>query len=139
MALSDYSDMEKEIINAPEPKILAAGSEVKARIISVRSGESEKNNARWYTPVFDVPSDPMVSEFNTFFWDPLEKEKLDAKQFERNKFQFSQFVKALGIDLSRPFSWEDDLPGKEGWVILSIRKSEEYGDQNQIKKFVIKR
>ena len=139
MTLSDYSDMEKEIINAPEPKILAAGSEVKARIISVRSGESDKNNARWYTPVFDVPSDPMVSEFNTFFWDPLEKGKLEPKQFERNKYQFSQFVKAFGIDLSRPFSWEDDLPGKEGWVILSIRKSEEYGDQNQIKKFVIKR
>lgn len=139
MALTDYSDIEKEILDAPEPKILPAGVEVKARIIAVRGGVSDKNDAQWYSPVFDVPADPMVTEFNGFFWDLIDRDKLTAKEYERTKFQFSQFIKAFGIDLSRPFSWEDDLPGKEGWIITGIKKSEEYGDQNTVKKFVIKK
>ena len=54
MSLSDYSSMEQEIRNAPEPKVLPKGSEVKARIISVNTGVSEKQKsygARWYMPV----------------------------------------------------------------------------------------
>lgn len=38
--LSDYSDLEKEIASAPEPRILNRGAEVKARIIAVREGTS---------------------------------------------------------------------------------------------------
>ena len=138
MAMSDYSDLEKEIVAAPEPKMLPVGTEVKARIISVRSGVSDKNDCTWYQPVFDVPNDPMVSEFNDFMWE-LNKEKLTPKQFARELYKFKQFATAFGIDYSRPFSWEDDLPGKEGWVIVGIKKSEDYGDQNVVKKYVVKK
>lgn len=136
MVMSDYSDLEKEIGDAPEPKILTKGAEVKARIVSIRSGVSDKNDCTWYQPVFDVPDDPMVMEFNDFFWE-LDREKLTAKQFQRQLFNFKQFATCFGIDYSRPFSWEDDLPGKEGWVILGVRKSDEYGDQNTVKKYVL--
>jgi hypothetical protein len=138
MAMSDYSDLEKSISGAPEPKMLPAGTEVKARIISVRSGISDKNDCRWYQPVYDVPNDPMVSEFNDFMWE-LNKDRLTPKQFARELYKFKQFATAFGVDYSRPFSWEDDLPGKEGWVILGIKKSEEYGDQNTVKKYVVKK
>jgi len=134
--LSDYSDLEQEIADAPEPKVLKAGTEVHARIINVRTGVSDKNDCVWYTPVFDVPDDPMVIEFNDFFWD-LDREKLDEKQFQRNLFKFKNFATAFGIDFSRPFSWEDDLPGKTGWLITGVRKSEEYGEQNIVKKYVV--
>ena len=138
MAMSDYSDLEKQIAGAPEPKILVKGTEVKARIVSVRSGVSDKNDCTWYQPVFDVPADPMVMEFNDFMWE-LNKEKLTPKQFQRELYKFKQFASAFGIDYSRPFSWEDDLPGKEGWVILGVKKSDEYGDQNSVSKYVVKR
>lgn len=139
MSLVDYSDLEKEIANAPEPKTLPRGAEVKARIIAVKSGVSDKertNGATWYQPVFDVPSDPMVSEFNAFFWDLASKDKLDAKQVARNMNAFKNFAIAFGIDYSRPFSWEDDLIGKEGWLIVGVKKSDEYGDQNTVSKYV---
>ena len=139
MALTDYSDLEQEIKDAPEPKVLPAGSEVKARIINVRSGISDKNDARWYSPVFDVPDDPMVVEFNAFFWELADREKLTPKEVQRGIYQFGRFAECFGIDYSRPFSWEDDLNGLEGWVILGLKKSEEYGDQNIIKKFVVKK
>ena len=135
--LTDYSDLEKDISNAPELKTLPRGAEVKARIIAVRSGISEKNNCQWYSPVFDVPADPMVIEFNDFFWDLAEaRNKINDKQFQRALNKFKNFASAFGLDYSRPFSWEDDLIGLEGWVILGVRKSDEYGDQNTVSKYV---
>jgi hypothetical protein len=136
MSLVDYSDLEKEIADAPEPKILPTGSEVRFRIISVREGVSEKNGCGYYMPMFDVPDDPMVVEFNDFFWDLAESSKLEPKQAQRNLYRFKSFAEAIGLDYSRPFSWVDDLPKMEGWAILGVRKSEEYGDSNTIKKYV---
>jgi hypothetical protein len=137
--LTDYSDMEKEIADAPEPKILPRGSEVKARIINVREGISDKNDAQWYQPVFDVPTDPFVNEFNDFFWDLKDRYKLDQKQAARSLTKFKNFAAAMGLDYSRPFDWTNDLIGLEGWVILGVKKSDEYGDQNTISKYVFGR
>jgi len=139
MALTDYSDLEKEIEDAPEPKILPRGAEVKARIIAVNEGISIKNDAQWYMPVFDVPSDPLVIEFNDFFWDLNEREQIGEKQYQRLLNRFGSFVKAFGIDLSKPFDWIDSLINLEGWVILGIQKDDDYGDKNKINKYVIGR
>ena len=133
--LTDYSDLEKEIDDAPEMKVLNAGAEVKARIISVRTGVSDTNDCVWYQPVFDIPDEPLVTEFNDFFWE-LDREKLTEKQFARGLSDFQKFAKAFDIDYSRPFSWEDDLVGKEGWMILGTKKSDEYGDSNTVKKYL---
>jgi hypothetical protein len=137
MALTDYSELEKEIADAPEPKTLPRGSEVKARIIAVRSGISDKNGCTWYQPVFDIPDDPMVVEFNAFFWDLAEaKEKLEPKQVMRNTNSFKNFAAAFELDYSRPFDWEEDLNGLEGWVILGFKKDDEFGDKNTVAKYV---
>ena len=145
MSLVDYTDLENDIADAPEPKILPRGSEVKARIIAVRGGISDKNNCQWYQPVFDIPDDPMVIEFNSFFWDLADaitidnegKKKIDDKQFQRTLNQFKNFAAAFGIDYSRPFSWDDDLLGLEGWVILGVKKDDEYGDSNTVKRYIV--
>lgn len=136
MSLTDYSDLEKEIESAPEPKTLPRGSEVKARIINMREGISDKNGAQWYMPVFDVPDDPLVLEFSDFFWDLASKNMLDEKAYFRAMRKFKLFAEAFGIDYSRPFSWTDDLIGLEGWIILGVRKSDEYGEQNTVSKYV---
>lgn len=135
MALSDYSDMEKEIQDAPELTILPRGTEVKARIISMRDGISDKNEAQWYQPVFDIPEMPMAQEFNDFFWDLLDRDKLDEKAQVRSMRKFKMFAEAFGLDYSKPFDWEE-LIGLEGWVILGVRKDEEYGDSNTVSKYV---
>ncbi len=134
--MSDYSDLENEIKEAPEPKILPKGTEIKARIIAVRTGVSDKNDCTWYSPVFDVPDDPMVVEFSDFMWE-LDREKLTPKEFQRTLYRFKQFATAFGLDYSRPFNWEDDLVGLEGWMILGSKKSDDYGDQNNVSKYVL--
>jgi len=138
MSLTDYSDMEQEIKDAPEPKVLTAGSEAYARIISVNSGVSDKNDCIWHNVTFDIPEDPMVVEFRAFFWE-LDREKLTEKQFARSLNDFQKFAECFGLDYSRPFSWEDDLAGLEGWVILGYKKDDEFGDKNTVKKYVIKK
>lgn len=136
MGMSDYSDLEKEIREAPEPKVIPAGTEVKARIILVNSGTSEKNDARWYSVVFDVPSEVLAPNLSDFFWELADRDKIDPKQFQKSLRQFRTFAESFGIDYSRPFMWEDDLVGKEGWIIVGVKKSDEYGDQNTVKKYV---
>ena len=136
MSLTDYTSLEKEIADSQEPKTLSRGSEVKARVINVREGISDKNGAQWFQPVFDVPSDPMVLEFSDFFWDLASREKLEEKAYQRAVNKFKNFAAAFGLDYSRPFSWTDDLIGLEGWVILGVRKSDEYGDQNTVTRYV---
>jgi hypothetical protein len=135
--LTDYSDLEKEIEEAPEPKYLPAGTEVKARIVQVGTGVSDKNNCEYYMPLFDVPDDPMVMMFNDFFWH-LDKEKLDAKDYQQSLYKFQKFAASFGIDYSRPFDWEDDLPSKEGWMILGVAKDKtgQYPDKNNVKKYI---
>lgn len=137
--LADYTDLEKEIAEAPELKTLPRGSEVKARIVSVRSGVSDKNDAQWYQPVFDVLADPLVNEFNDFFWELADRDKLEPKSAARSMTKFKNFAAAFDLDYSRPFDWIEDLVGLEGWVILGVRKSDEYGDQNTISKYVVRK
>lgn len=134
--LTDYSDLEKEIEDAPEPKYLPAGTEVKARIVSVVSGV-DKNGLDYHMPLFDIPDDPMVIMFSSFMY-VLDKEKLDASTYQKSLYQFQQFAAAFAIDYSRPFDWEDDLPGKEGWMIVGVDrdKTGQYPDKNSVKKFV---
>jgi hypothetical protein len=143
MALVDYSSMEKEIANAPEPTILKKGQEVKARIIAVDPGvsHSEKyDGVSYYNVRFDVPAQPLILEFRAFFWAPEDWDKVEAidpKQVTKAKDQFNKFTRCFGINLSQPFSWEDDLPGKEGWIIGGEpQKDPEYGDKGTIGKFI---
>jgi len=135
--LSDYSDMEQEIKDTPQPKVLPRGTEVKFRIVMVNEGTSDKNGANWYMPILDIPAEPAAVEFNTFFWDLADLDKLDEKAAMRARRSFGEFASCIGLDYSRPFSWTDDLPGMEGWAILGVKKDDEYGDKNTISKFVV--
>jgi len=136
MSLTDYSDIEKEITDVPEPITLPRGSEVEARIINVRSGVSDKNGAQWYSLVFDIPAEPLALEFNDFFWELKDRGKLDEKSALRAIRKFKLFAEAFELDYSKPFDWEDDLIGMRGWVILGVKKSDEYGDQNTVSKYI---
>ncbi len=144
MALTDYSSMEKEITNVPEPTTLKKGTEVKARIISVRTGVVEKDSSdyvgiSYFSVTFDTPDEPLAKEFNDFFWDLADIDKLrniSEKTALGAMRHFRSFAEAFGLDFSRPFDLEEDLPGKEGWLIVGIKASDEYGDQNTVQKYL---
>jgi len=144
MALTDYSKLEKEIENVPEPTTLKKGTEVKARIISVRTGVVEKDDSdyvglSYFSVSFDTPDEPLAKEFSDFFWDLCDLEGLkniSEKAALGAMRKFRTFAEAFGLDYGRPFDLEEDLPGKEGWLIVGIKKSDEYGDQNTVQKYL---
>lgn len=133
MSLSDYSHLEKEINEMPEPKVLPKGSEVKLRIIGHHEGEGEYGV--WHLLTFDIPSEPYVKEIRKFISDPLDAEgsSENIKQKVYNTFKY--FTNAFNIDLGVPFDW-DDMIGLEGWAILGVKKDDEYGEQNTVQKFI---
>lgn len=136
MALVDYSGLEKDINSAEAPTVIPKATEVEARIISIREGVSDKgeyDGCKWFSVSFDVPDVPNAKEFNDFFWE-LDRNKLPAKAFTRELYHFQTFAAAFGIDLSQPFDWED-LIGRTGWLIVGVKKSDEYGEQNNVSKY----
>ena len=135
MSLADYSDLEQEIEEVERPKLLPRGTEVRARIINMLEGISDKNGAQWYMPIFDVPDKPLALEFRSFFWELTDRDKLEPKQAMRALADFKDFAASFSVDYSRPFDWED-LIGKEGWVILGVQKDDQWGDKNTVSKYV---
>ena len=135
MSMLDLTNLIDEIEDAQEPTVLKSGTEHKLRIISVRGGVAGKGECEYISPVFEVPNEPLAKEFSTFLWIP-DKERLSEKQYARALSDFKKFVKCFSIDLSKAFDYEDDLPGLEGWAILGIKNSDEYGEQNTIRTFI---
>ncbi len=136
MSLSDYSALEQRIANAPEPVVLPKGTEVKARIVNVRTG-IDKNELRYFMPIFDVPDEELVKEFSHYFTDLVDIEKLTVKQGNAALRQFKLFAEAFGIDYSKPFDFEEFI-SLEGWVIVGVQKTDDYGEQNTVNRFIAK-
>ena len=134
-SMLDLTDMIDEVENAEEPTTAPKNSEQKLRIISVRTGEAGENNCPYFSPVYDIPDMPMAKEFSDFFWVP-KRDKLTEKQFARALYAIKVFAQCFDIDLSSPIDYEDDLTGKEGWAILGVKKDDDYGEQNTIRKYI---
>lgn len=133
MAIIDLVD--QNIADTPDPVVMAADSEVKLRIISAEYNQkAEKNNGNPYLMVrFEVCDQPLAKEISKFFALPCHE--LDAKKNEAAKRTLKYLGEAFGVDFNRPFE-DEDLVGLEGWVILGVESTEQYGDQNFIKRFV---
>ena len=136
MSLTDYSALEQRIADAPEPVVLPKGTEVKARIVNIRTG-IDKNEIRYFMPVFDVPGEDLVKEFSHFFTDLVDVEKLTDKQKNAAFRQFKLFAEAFGIDYSKPFDFEEFIE-LEGWVIVGVQKTDDYGEQNTVNRYIAK-
>lgn len=134
-SMLDLTGLVDEVENAEEPTIADAGTEQKLRIISVRTGEAGQTNCPYFSPTFEIPDMPMCKEFNDFFWVPKE-EKLTEKQYKRALYAIKIFIACFEVDISVPIDYEDDLPGKVGWAILGSKNSDDYGEQNTIRKYI---
>ena len=142
MSMLDLTDQMDEIEGAEEPTIAEIGEEYKLRIIGCREGEridkTTGHELKYFAPLFEVVDAPMVKEFSGFFDIPNKKE-MTEKQYKRSLYAVRVFAECFGIDLARPIDYEDDLPGLEGWAILGSKISDDYGEQNTIRKYIVLR
>ena len=132
MSMIDPTEWELE--SSEEPYALKDGAEVQLRIIEVRKAERPDNGAVYYTIRMEVPTEVYSKDITD--WLDIPSLKLDAKRLNAARQKMMVFLQAFSIDTSRPFDPTEDWVGQEGWAILSLSKSEQYGEQNRVSKYL---
>jgi hypothetical protein len=131
--------------DVPEPTISQPG-EKEIRIVGFIEKEVEFDDgttglsAIWnnskgdpcFMPLFDIPAEPTAKEFNHYF--PIPHEGMTEKELHRAKWGIEEFKRCF--NLPQQFDLKDAI-GNTGWAILKIQSSDDYGDQNAIKKFIL--
>ena len=125
---------EWELNNSQESYALKDGAEVILRIIEVRKNTRPENGSEYYTIRLEVPSEAFSKDITE--WLDVPSRSLDAKRLNAARQKMLHFSEGFGIDMSRPFDPIEDWVGLEGWCILSLTKSDQYGEQNRISKYV---
>jgi hypothetical protein len=128
-------DVGKDLANAKLPTAVEANTEAKVRIIRVMSG-TDKNDLDYFQVLLEATEFPTSKDF-THFLHATNQDGMTPKQKERTNWSFKEFCNAFGFDFSRPFDPEDDWPGLEAWAILGVKKSDQYGDQNFVKTWIL--
>lgn len=117
---------------AEEPTAAEAG-EYEIRIIECDGVRENEAGNPYILPRFEIPSEPTSKDFTKYM--ALPHDDMDPKKLARTLATLKNFGAAFGIDFSRQIEF-DELPGLTGWVILGVENSDEYGDQNYIKRFI---
>ena len=131
--MSVFDPTEWNLGNVSEPQALPEG-EYKCRIISVRKGV-DKNSLEYWQPLLEVCDEPDSKDFTHFLHIP-NKSEMSPKQYKRVCYALQEFMLAFELDFSVAFDPTQDWGGNEGWAILGVRRTDEYGDQNQIVKVI---
>jgi len=115
------------------PNAVPGGAEYKIRIVDVKTDPSypdgmprNKNDEPYLLPRFqilDQPNNP--KEFTKYV--SLAPDSL---------WKLKTFLDAFDMDTSS-LEQPTDMVGSEGWAILGHEESDEWGEQNFVKKFII--
>jgi len=120
--------LDLDVGDAQEPITVAADTEAKLRIVSGKLSQ----NKDYLVPRFEIVDEPLAKEFTHPI--QLPHGEMSDKELNRAKWNMKVFLDTF--ELPSQFSPEDDLPGAEGWAILGLQESDDYGEQNTIKKFL---
>lgn len=116
-----------------EPTAVPEG-EYELRIIEVTQ-DLNKNNEPYIMPRFEIASEPTAKEVTKYMALPIAT--MDEKKLNKTKLNLKRFFEALGVDASSGVELEQ-LQGETVWAVLGLEESEDYGEQNFIRRFVAK-
>ena len=123
-----------------EPTAVPGGSEYKVRIVDVKTDESNadglprnKNGQPYLLPRFEIPEEPTAKEFTAYLGLPTDD--MDPKQKNGAGYKLKNFLATFDLDADA-LGDPSDMVGAEGWAILGLEDSPEWGEQNFVKKFI---
>lgn len=122
----DFSDVYDEIVHP-------TGKEAKLRCIAADKGV-DKNEADYWRLRYEDVEDPHVKQISVFIGFP-KKGVHDVRQVNNKKKAFMEWKAAHNVPLNQPVALKDCI-GLEAWAILRQTESEEYGLQNDVKKWI---
>jgi hypothetical protein len=112
--------------------------EHKVRYLGATSGIN-KNGGDYYQARLEIADDPYTKDFTYYLG--LPSSYMDAKQINNTKNNIKDFCFAFGAQPPSTISeFKDlmnggDLVGMEAWAVLTEKDSDEYGMQNNVKRF----
>jgi len=138
--MSDYENENGTILDidtsdAVEPQAVEPG-EYKIRITGFRKDNEGKivresaNGGRYFIVTFDIPDEEFSKGLSSIFSVPTAD--MEPKRANGVKWQLELFKRAFNLDELN----FDAMIGREGYALLTLVDSEEYGEQNNIKKFI---
>lgn len=132
-SMTTIDPTEWDLEDSQEPYALKDGTEAKLRIIEVRF-DVRADDSKYYTVRFEVPSEPYSKDITD--WLNVPDNGLDAKRLNAAKQKMWHFMDCFAIDRTKLCDPVEDWPGQEGWCLLGLTKSAQYGEQNRIAKFI---
>lgn len=123
----DFGDVYDEVVHP-------TGTEAHLRCTSAEKGIDKKGADYWRLRYEDV-SDFRVKQISVFIGFPKQGIH-DPRQINNKKKAFMDWKRAHGIALEAPVSLNDCV-GLEAWAILRQTESDEYGLQNDVKKWIL--
>lgn len=127
---------EQEVVNVPMDDVVdmiaVNPGEYKVRILQVNSGV-DKNGSPYLLPRLEVEGEPYAKDFTYFIGLPGGQD--DAKQINRKKLKFRDFCLAFGFNPAEQHVLSD-FEGALAWATLGKEETDEYGEQNYVKKFI---
>jgi hypothetical protein len=115
-----------------EPSVHDADQEVRMRITSAKLGSKKDDSAaQRIEVVLSDPADDTVSDIYLYL--SLPKSDLDRKKANAMKIRIRDFITCFS--LSTDLDIERDYPGKEGWVVVGLEDSPEFGKRNTVRRF----
>ena len=121
-----------DVSDAQEARAVPGDEEYNLRIVSIDQ-KDDKNGLPYILPRFEVPAEPTSKEFTKFIRLPYDG--MSAKDLNKCKWALKSFFEAFNIPLVGERNWDDYL-GNEGWAILGFEETDEWGEQNFVRKFI---
>jgi len=116
------------------PTIHADNDEVHLRITKGEMHTKETTGNVSIHAVLEDMDDDHADDINVYIGIPNERTEL--KVANKMRLRRKEFYQCFGIDYSGPVDVERDLPGKDGYVIVSESDNPPFGRQNSIKSYI---
>lgn len=124
----DTSDaVEPQAVEAGEYKVRCTGFRKDGEGNIVREGNSGN---KYFIMTLDIPDEPASKGLSTIFSVPTDQ--MDPKQLNNCKWRLEVLKKAFGIQQIN----FDAMIGLEAYAMLSVRNDPQYGEQNEVQKFI---
>lgn len=126
------SFLDFDLGNVPELNALPDG-EYELRILACEVKNSQAGNPM-VSISFDVPAEVTSKGIHHTLMLPTQAD--DEKKRNGRLRGLKGFCDAFRIDYQNGITLDESVVGLTGWAILGIESSEEYGDQNRVRRFV---
>jgi len=135
----DLTDAKME--DAVEPKAVDDGEYTLKLVdwMTTDSGDITRMNASgnpYIMPIFEIiECEEATYAKNISHYLPLLHEEMDKKDRNATLWKLKEFFEALGVDYTQRIDFED-LIGKTTDALLTVQDNADFGEQNNIKRFV---